>query len=119
MSIVGEAINWLKIRRPVSNATWIADRMALQKSVQLCSTCLYKMPRRWKAIYHYEEFTQYHGEGQCDGCRHDDTVTLFLSTDDPWHEECERQARVSQALDHEESRARAFSVEDRRRLGAV
>jgi hypothetical protein len=114
VSVVGAAINWAKVRRNgVSNASWIADRAALQKSLQLCSGCRYTMPHRWQARFHYAEFTLYHGDGTCDGCRHLDTITLFLSTDDPWFAACEAQARAAAQI---QAHDQALAVTDRRRV---
>lgn len=115
MSILGAPINWLTYRRKMSNASWIEDMRGLGKSLQLCSTCQYKMPHRWQATFHYSAFTLYHGVALCDSCRHEDTVTLYLSTDDPWFAQCETQARISAAIQAEE---RAFAVTDRRRVVA-
>lgn len=70
------------------------------------------MPARWKARFHYAEFTQYHGDGVCDSCRRLETITLFLSTDDPWFAACEAQA---QAAAHIQAQDRSMIVADKRR----
>ena len=114
MSLVGQPIQWAKVRRQgVSNAAWIADRVALQKSLQLCSRCRTTLPFRWQARWHYAEFTQYHGDGCCDGCRRLETVTLYLSTDDPWFAACEAQARAAAAIKAQDA---AYAVADKRRI---
>ena len=113
MSVFGGPINWLKERRRISPSAWISDYAALQKMIQLCSACLYKMPRHWTRTHHYAEFHLYHGVGMCDGCRHEDTITIFVSTDDPYYAACERQTRISRAIDEAD---RQFAMTDRRRV---
>ena len=112
-SLMVNAIDWVKIRRPVSNSAWISDRAALQKMLQLCSSCLYKLPHRWQQTFHYAEMTALAGLGLCDGCRHEDVLKLFVSTDDPWYSACERQAAAASAI---QAADRAFAVNDRRRI---
>ena len=115
MAVVGSPIPWVKIRRPISNSSWIADRAALQKMLQLCSACLYKLPKNWQRTHHYAPFDipGMHGIGTCDGCRHDDTLQMFVSTDDPWYAKCEAQAAAEAAIRKAD---RAFAVNDRRRI---
>jgi hypothetical protein len=102
MSVVGNPINWLKVRRRIGNASWLSDMVALRKLISVCSRCEYKFPWRWKQKLHYAEFTPFHGEGLCDGCRHEGVVTLYRSKDDPWFETCERQASIAAAIDRQD-----------------
>jgi len=113
VSLLGTAIQWAKIPRRMTNSSWVQDRIELRKMVQLCSGCLYKMPWRWERRYHYEPFRAGHGEGTCDGCRGEHILTLYLSTDDPWYAQCEKQARLAQTITDDD---RAFAVNDRRRF---
>ena len=113
--IVGTAIQWAKIRRQVSPSSWIQDRIALKKMVQLCSACLYRMPHHWLRHAQYHEFHVAHGEGTCDGCRHEDVLSMFVSMEDPWFQQCERQAQQAASIRKADQ---DVLVNDRRRMRA-
>lgn len=112
MAVLGKVEVW-RWKRRMSNASWLWDLMNLQKVLSLCSGCQYKMPFRWDKRLHYQEMRQFHGHGLCDGCRHEDAVSLFQSTDTLYFAQCERDragVRHAQALD------RAILANDRRRV---
>lgn len=65
--------------RPDGLSSFLADRIALRKALALCKGCEYRMPKRWKERYDYEEFTAFHGDFSCDYCRRDSPVSLYLA----------------------------------------
>ena len=112
-TVSGTPINWQKVHRRISGASWLEDMSQLKKTLALCRTCAWKMPWRWQAKFHYEELKAYHGVGVCDRCRNEDSVSLYLSTDTDYWAKCERDRRWSAET---RARDRAFAVVDRRRI---
>jgi hypothetical protein len=111
MAVVGQPIQWRKVLRKITNASWVSDMIALRKALQFCTGCEAKMPWRWQTRFEYRAFTAYHGDGQCDGCRQDTAVTLYQRTDSPEYAAAERYDRLVQAT---RARDAGFTVVDRR-----
>ena len=81
-----EKVKLWTVRRQVSTGSWLDDRIALRKTLFLCSGCQHKMGWRWQRRYKYREMTSYHGDGHCDGCRNEDSGAMFLHESDYfWH----------------------------------
>jgi hypothetical protein len=114
MAVLGKVEVW-RWQRRMSNASWLWDLMNLQKVLSLCSGCKYKMPWHWERRLHYQEMRQFHGQGMCDGCRHEDSVSLFQSTDTVYFAQCERDRAF---VRHAQARDREFTMNDRRRVRA-
>ena len=101
-----------RIRRKMPDASWLSDMLALQKTIALCKGCsTQRMPWRWQQKLHYAEMTIYHGSGRCDMCRHEDTVSLYQSTDTSWYASMDRDNHLVAA-----TQARDLRITDRRRV---
>lgn len=109
----GARIKSWTIRRKMSDATWLWDKINLQQTLALCKGCsTQKMPWRWQQKLHYAEMTMLHGDGHCDYCRREALVSLYQNTDTPWYAAMERDHQLATAA-QERDRALVF---DRRRV---
>jgi hypothetical protein len=101
-----------RVRRKMSNSTWLSDMMALQKTIALCKGCAtVTMPWRWQQKLHYAEMKTLHGSGRCDMCRQEEDVSLYQSTDTPWYAAIERDNHLVAA-----TMERDLRITDRRRV---
>lgn len=105
-------IEMWRIRRKMSDASWVWDLLNLQRTIALCKGCAtHKMPWRWQAKLHYAELTVLHGSGRCDYCRQEDLVSLYQSTDTPFWAAMERDHHLIAQIQERELR-----ITDRRRV---
>jgi hypothetical protein len=106
-----------KWRRKEGPASFIADLITLRKTLMLCYHCAkYRLPRNWTRLFDYEELTIYHGEGACDYCREDNSMSLFIAGEGDYWKAYEQGRR------HEEevrARQRAMFNKDKRFLIGV
>ena len=65
-------------RGPKTAGTVLHDRIALQKSLLLCTGCEHKMTRRHLGKLSYEELRAFHGWGLCDGCQVETSCAMWL-----------------------------------------
>lgn len=88
--------NVAKLRRKDGQASFVADLIALRKTLALCRHCAdVKMPRNWRKCYSYEELTTFHGDSACDYCREDKPVALFLAGEGGYWQEYEQTRRMA------------------------
>ena len=112
MSVTARIKSWT-IRRKMSDASWVWDKINLQQTLALCKGCsTQRMPWRWQQKLHYAEMTILHGQGYCDYCRTEDLVSLYQSTDTDYYQQIERSHQLATAA-QERDRALVF---DRRRV---
>jgi hypothetical protein len=116
MALAGNPIHWLKQRRPIVNASWVNDMIALKRALQFCKGCEPKMPWRWQSLFNYRPFSMpdgraYEGNGQCDWCRQERPIVLYQRTDSPEYEAGEKYDRM---IAETRARETGFTVVDRR-----
>ena len=96
-----------RIRRKMSDATWLWDMLNLQKTLALCRGCAtHKMPWRWQQKLHYAEMTALHGDGHCDFCRKEGPVSLYQSTDTSFYQAMDRDNHLIAAVQERDLRVR-------------
>jgi len=112
MAVVARIKSWA-IRRKMSNATWLWDMINLQKTIALCTGCATeRLPWRWQQKLHYQELRRFHGEGHCDLCRTETSVSLYESTDTEQYQKTERDHHLVAATRERER----LIVTDHRRV---
>jgi hypothetical protein len=101
-----------RIRRKMSDASWLWDMINLGRTIALCKGCsTHKLPWRWQQKLHYAEMRTMHGSGHCDMCRKEDLVSLYQSTDTEHYQRIEGDHHLIAA-----TQARDLRVTDRRRV---
>lgn len=79
---VSRALPLHKWRRPDGLTSFLADMVALRKTLSLCYSCEHKMPRAWEDRYNYQRVRQFYAEcATCDWCRHPDSTTMFVAVE--------------------------------------
>jgi len=79
---VSRALPLSKWRRPDGLTSFLADMVALRKTLSLCLSCEHRMPRHWEDRYNYQKVrTFYIDYATCDWCRHPDSTTMFVATE--------------------------------------
>jgi hypothetical protein len=102
-----EPIKVWKIRRKVSPGTHLYDMIALHKTLFICSGCEWKLGWKWgKGPKLYKKITMYHGSGHCDGCRNEESGSLFVYEGGHWW----------QGVESSSGQVEKVKIRDRRRL---
>lgn len=65
-------------RGPKTAGTALHDRVALHKSLLLCTGCLHKMNRGHLKTLQYEELRAFHAWGLCDGCQIETSCSMWM-----------------------------------------
>ena len=108
------AVPLAKWRRPDGEAAFLANLIALRKTLVLCAGCENKMPRRWLDRVDYALVKAFSAEGTtCDYCRKPRPVNMYLPVDGKYHQEL---VQSQKSVDETRARQRELYNKDRRYL---
>lgn len=86
--VEAQKTNIAKWRRKSGEASFLQDLIALRKVLCLCNLCSnIKLPRKWESRFGYSRLTAFHAVANCDWCREERPVSMFLPTEgDVWQQ---------------------------------
>lgn len=111
---VARALPLSKWRRPAGLSSFLADMIALRKTLNLCSSCEHKMPRHWLDRTNYQFVRGFHAEAiACDRCRADVPTNMYVATEGRYAQQMREE---KQAFDDIRRTERALRDNDRKYL---
>lgn len=79
---MAKALPLHKWRRPDGLSSFLADMIALRKTLCLCASCEKQMPRRWLERHDYQYVRGFYADAvACDKCRNRDSANMYVATE--------------------------------------
>ena len=102
---------WETWRRSRSNAAFLSDFAARQKTILLCLPCQHKLPSRWQRRLGYRELRQMYCDGFCDYCKAWSACNVFHHEASDYTKEHDRLGAIEQSI-HQQR----ITIRDKRRV---
>jgi len=103
---VAKALPLHKWRRPDGLSSFLADMIALRKTLSLCHSCeTGKMPRRWMDRYDYSFVRGFSIDlTACDLCRQHAACNMYVAVEGRYARQLDEERRLISALRERERR---------------